>query len=125
VGAEKLLGRGDMLYMPTEAAKPKRLQGCFLSDPEIDRLVNFWGGQRSEEPDKLKMETLIATTPTGTIGGHPRDPLLEQAKQLAKEYSDVSTSFYSGSFISVIRRPPAQAEQLDAVLAGEGDGVSR
>ncbi|OGO20133.1 MAG: hypothetical protein A2Z15_03050, partial [Chloroflexi bacterium RBG_16_50_11] len=85
-GAEKLLGRGDMLFMPTEAAKPKRLQGCFLSDTEIERLVYFWGSQRKEEPDKLKMETLIATTPTGTIGGHPRDPLLEQAKELAKTH---------------------------------------
>ena len=36
-GAEKLLGRGDMLYMPTEAAKPKRLQGCFVSDAETER----------------------------------------------------------------------------------------
>ena len=57
-GAEKLLGRGDMLFMPTEAAKPKRLQGCFLSDAEIERLVYFWGGQRQQEPDKLRMETL-------------------------------------------------------------------
>src|SRR3989304_4383688 len=47
-GAEKLLGRGDMLYMPTEAAKPKRLQGCFVSDAEAERLVYFWGSQRRE-----------------------------------------------------------------------------
>ena len=58
-GAEKLLGRGDMLFMPTEAAKPKRLQGCFLSDAEMERLVYFWGSQQKEEPDKLKMETLV------------------------------------------------------------------
>jgi S-DNA-T family DNA segregation ATPase FtsK/SpoIIIE len=120
VGAEKLLGRGDMLYMPTEAAKPKRLQGCFLSDNEIDRLVNFWGSQRSEEPDKLKMETLIATTPTGTIGGHPRDPLLEQAKQLAKEYSDVSTSFLQRKLHIGYPRAARLKDQLDAVLAEEG-----
>ncbi|MBA7628839.1 DNA translocase SpoIIIE [subsurface metagenome] len=44
-GAEKLLGRGDMLFMPTEASKPKRLQGCFLSDDEIERLVYFWSSQ--------------------------------------------------------------------------------
>jgi S-DNA-T family DNA segregation ATPase FtsK/SpoIIIE len=119
VGAEKLLGRGDMLYMPTEAAKPKRLQGCFLSDNEIDKLVNFWGSQKSEEPDKLKMETLIATTPTGTIGGHPRDPLLEQAKELAKEYEDVSTSFLQRKLHIGYPRAARLKEQLDAVLAGE------
>jgi S-DNA-T family DNA segregation ATPase FtsK/SpoIIIE len=122
VGAEKLLGRGDMLYMPTEAAKPKRLQGCFLSDAEIDRLVNFWGGQRSEEPDKLKMETLIATTPEGTIGGHPRDPLLEQAKELSRDGNDVSTSFLQRRLHIGYPRAARLKEQLDAVLEQENSG---
>ncbi len=121
-GAEKLLGRGDMLYMPTEAAKPKRLQGCFLSEAEIERLVNFWGSQRSEEPDKLKMETLIATTPAGTIGGYPRDPLLEQAKELAKQYRDVSTSFLQRKLHIGYPRAARLKEQLDAVLAAEVSG---
>jgi S-DNA-T family DNA segregation ATPase FtsK/SpoIIIE len=118
-GAEKLLGRGDMLYMPTEAAKPKRLQGCFLSDAEIERLVYFWGGQRKEEPDKLKMETLVATAPSGTIGGHPRDPLLEQAKELARQHEDVSTSFLQRRLHIGYPRAARLKEQLDAVLAQE------
>jgi len=118
-GAEKLLGRGDMLYMPTEAAKPKRLQGCFLSDAEIERLVYFWGGQRKEEPDALKMETLIATTPSGTIGGHPRDPLLEQAKELARQHEEVSTSFLQRRLHIGYPRAARLKEQLDAVLAQE------
>jgi S-DNA-T family DNA segregation ATPase FtsK/SpoIIIE len=121
-GAEKLLGRGDMLYMPTEAAKPKRLQGCFLSDPEIERLVNFWGSQKSEEPDKLKMETLVATTPSGTIGGHPRDPLLDQAVELTKQYNDVSTSFLQRKLHIGYPRAARLKEQLDAVLAAEVSG---
>ncbi len=121
-GAEKLLGRGDMLYMPTEAAKPKRLQGCFLSDTEIDRLVYFWGSQRQEEPDRLRMETLVATAPAGTIGGHPRDPLLEQAKELARQYSDVSTSFLQRKLHIGYPRAARLKEQLDAVLQEEGGG---
>ncbi len=125
VGAEKLLGKGDMLFMPTDAAKPKRLQGCFLSDAEIDRLVYFWGGQRKEEPDKLKMETLIATTQAGTIGGHPRDPLLEQAKELAKTNEDVSTSFLQRRLHIGYPRAARLKEQLDAVLAAEGGGQSK
>jgi S-DNA-T family DNA segregation ATPase FtsK/SpoIIIE len=123
-GAEKLLGRGDMLYMPTEAAKPKRLQGCFLSDAEIERLVYFWGGQRQQEPDKLRMETLVATAPVGTIGGHPRDPLLEQAKELAKQYNDVSTSFLQRRLHIGYPRAARLKEQLDAVLGEEGEGPS-
>ena len=47
-GAEKLLGRGDMLYMPQDASKPKRLQGTMVGDAEIERLVTFWAGQRRQ-----------------------------------------------------------------------------
>ena len=41
-GAEKLLGKGDMLYLPIDASLPSRLQGCFINDTEISKLVNFW-----------------------------------------------------------------------------------
>jgi len=123
VGAEKLLGRGDMLFMPTDAAKPKRLQGCFLSDAEIERLVYFWGGQRQQEPDKLRMETLVATAPVGTIGGHPRDALLEQAKELAKQHNDVSTSFLQRRLHIGYPRAARLKEQLDAALAQEGEDI--
>ena len=41
-GAEKLLGKGDMLYLPIDASLPFRLQGCFINDSEISKLVNFW-----------------------------------------------------------------------------------
>ncbi len=43
-GAEKLLGRGDMLYMAPDASKLQRLQGCYVSDTELDRLVRYWKG---------------------------------------------------------------------------------
>ena len=44
-GAEKLLGRGDMLYQPVDAGKPTRIQGAFVSDPEVESVVNFWKTQ--------------------------------------------------------------------------------
>jgi S-DNA-T family DNA segregation ATPase FtsK/SpoIIIE len=120
-GAEKLLGRGDMLFMPTEAAKPKRLQGCFLSDTEIERLVYFWGSQRKEDADKLRMETLVAVTPSGTIGGHPRDPLLEQAKELAKQ-ANISTSLLQRRLHIGYPRAARLMEQLEAEIEmGEGE----
>ncbi len=43
-GADKLLGRGDMLYMAPDASKLQRLQGCYVSDRELDRLVRYWKG---------------------------------------------------------------------------------
>ncbi|MBC8511537.1 MAG: DNA translocase FtsK [Dehalococcoidia bacterium] len=89
-GAEKLLGRGDMLYMPTDASKPKRLQGTFVSDPEVERLVQFWGSQRRPEAEPLRFEemTHLVSAQKGAD-----DSLLEAARQLAQEHGSISTSF--------------------------------
>ena len=93
-GAEKLLGKGDMLYMPTEAGKPKRLQGCFVSDTEIERLVYFWGSQRKEEAVQLKIEEVTAPIVTpGNKESLPEDPLLKSARQLLEEHKHISTSY--------------------------------
>ena len=46
-GAERLLGRGDMLFLPIDAAKPVRIQGCYLSESEIEAVVEFWRAQES------------------------------------------------------------------------------
>ena len=93
VGAEKLLGRGDMLYMPTEASKPKRLQGSFVSDAEIERLVYFWGNQQQIKVSSVDFDE-VAERPSGAMrSGGLADPLLEEAKRLAQEYRHISTSF--------------------------------
>jgi S-DNA-T family DNA segregation ATPase FtsK/SpoIIIE len=59
-GAERLLGRGDMLFMPPDVAEPVRLQGAFVSDEELRRLVRYWkGGRELEAPTT----TTLATPP--------------------------------------------------------------
>jgi S-DNA-T family DNA segregation ATPase FtsK/SpoIIIE len=94
VGAEKLLGRGDMLYMPTEAGKPKRLQGSFVSDAEIERLVYFWGNQQQIKVSSVDFDEVAGLPPGAPRAiGAPPDPLLEEAKRLAQEYRHISTSF--------------------------------
>ncbi|MFC1980797.1 DNA translocase FtsK [Chloroflexota bacterium] len=120
-GAEKLLGRGDMLFMPTEAAKPTRLQGCFLSDAEMERLVYFWGSQRKEEEeaDQLKIEGIISTLPAGTVGGHPRDPLLDAAMKLAEEHENISTSFLQRRLHIGYPRAARLMEQVEEEIAKE------
>ncbi len=92
VGAEKLLGRGDMLYMPTEASKPKRLQGSLVSDAEIERMVYFWGNQRQISVSSVDFDE-VAERFLGAQIAAPPDPLLEEAKRLAQEYKHISTSF--------------------------------
>ena len=113
-GAEKLLGRGDMLYMPTEAGKPRRLQGCFVSDPEVERLVYFWSNQKPEEASgQLKIEELVPPIITAMKGGYPTDPLLESAKQLAEEHTNISTSFLQRKLHIGYPRAARLMEQLE------------
>jgi len=94
VGAEKLLGRGDMLYLAPDAMTAKRLQGVYVSDQEIERLVDFWGAARWEHirpqtfdhlVDEAKAEQVAAEAPE-------EDELLEKARALAVEHSRISTS---------------------------------
>jgi len=113
VGAEKLLGKGDMLYMPTEAAKPTRLQGCFVSDAEIERLVYFWGSQRKEEVTQLKVDELVAPVTTSKKEGFPEDPLLESAKQLLEEHKHISTSYLQRKLRIGYPRAARIMEQLE------------
>ncbi len=110
-GAEKLLGRGDMLYMPTEAAKPKRLQGCYVSDAERERLVYFWNSQQREEAIPLKVEEITAAG--AGRGIFPEDPLLDAARQLAREHKHVSTSFLQRKLRIGYPRAARLMEQLE------------
>ena len=99
IGAEKLLGRGDMLYLSAELSKPKRLQGCFASQQELERVTRFWADQARAQP----IEVLAYTGEQAT-----KDPLLEQAKQLAKDHKQISASFLQRQ----LRIGSARAEEL-------------
>jgi len=112
-GAEKLLGSGDMLYMPTEAGKPKRLQGCYVSDAETERLVYFWGSQIKEETPSLKIEGLTVPSTTPSRGEFPEDPLLDTAKQLLREHKHLSTSFLQRKLRIGYPRAARIMEQLE------------
>jgi S-DNA-T family DNA segregation ATPase FtsK/SpoIIIE len=95
-GAEKLLGRGDMLFMPTDASKPKRLQGSYVSDAELDRIVFWWSSDRFRhlKPDALDHLIDEAKTEAGeeVDRDEAEDPLYEAARELALQHSRVSTS---------------------------------
>ena len=89
VGAENLLGKGDMLFLSPEAAAPSRIQGVFVDDTEIENLVNYW--QRSLpnfEPIPTPWDSLIARHALL----NQTDTLLEEAIELAKKYETISTS---------------------------------
>jgi S-DNA-T family DNA segregation ATPase FtsK/SpoIIIE len=99
-GAEKLLGRGDMLYMPTDAAKPIRIQGVYVSDAEVERLVEFWTDERfreiaPENADELLEQALIELNGgDGDIDVDEDDPIVERARKLASQHNRVSPSLF-------------------------------
>jgi S-DNA-T family DNA segregation ATPase FtsK/SpoIIIE len=88
-GAERLLGRGDMLYVPPDASQPARLQGTYVSDQEIDALAEYWrrlGSPQYDESDLAEVENL------GRPAESPGDDLYERAVELAQETSRISVS---------------------------------
>jgi S-DNA-T family DNA segregation ATPase FtsK/SpoIIIE len=97
-GAESLLGKGDMLYMASDSSSPVRLQGCFVSDREIDRLVRFWKGlevPRQARPEGLVQQPLwpeLARMPEDQEE-EPEDELLEEAIELVRQEQHASTTF--------------------------------
>ncbi|WP_248926311.1 FtsK/SpoIIIE family DNA translocase [Paenibacillus hamazuiensis] len=89
VGAEKLLGRGDMLYLPMGASKPIRVQGAFLSDQEVETVVNYWKnqGQATYVEDMVpQVEEQSAETEQF------EDELYDQAVQIILEAKQASVS---------------------------------
>jgi S-DNA-T family DNA segregation ATPase FtsK/SpoIIIE len=94
-GAERLLGRGDMLYMAPDAPKLARLQGCFVSDGEMHNLVNYWQAARSTPTQASRGDT-PAEQPklpwADILEKSNKDDLLEEAVKLVVESGRVSTS---------------------------------
>ena len=132
-GAEKLLGRGDMLYMPTDAAKPIRIQGVYLSDGEVERLVEFWTDDRfssivPDTADDLLEQALIELN-----GGDEDfdvdedDPILERARQLAMEHQRISPSLLQRRLrIGLLKASKVLDLLQDEGLVGpQEDGESR
>ena len=96
-GAEKLLGRGDMLFQSTDAQKPRRLQGVFVSDEETDAVVGFWTQGRfdaltPERHDDLLREALREVEDLEVGSAEDEDPMVQRALDLARDSRRVSTS---------------------------------
>ena len=125
-GAEKLLGRGDMLYLPTDAGKPRRIQGVYVSDQEIERLVAFWTQDRFQDVDREVFDHLLDEAkehPSNVSDGD--DPMLEQAKELAQEHQRISTSMLQRRLRIGYPRAARLMDDLEAqgvVAAAEGAG---
>jgi DNA segregation ATPase FtsK/SpoIIIE, S-DNA-T family len=130
-GAEKLLGRGDMLFMPTDASKPKRLQGSFVSDRELDAIVTWWSSDRFRHlvPDKMDhlLEEAQEEAGEAQTASAEDDPLYEAARELAGQHSRVSTSMLQRRLHIGYPRAARLIDMLEenGVVSGAEGGQSR
>jgi S-DNA-T family DNA segregation ATPase FtsK/SpoIIIE len=95
-GAERLIGRGDMLFLPIDAQKPYRIQGCYVGEDEIHRVVDFLKSQR--KPVFTIAAADIATGGGGGDDGGMTDPLYEQAVRMIVTSGYASTSMIQRKF---------------------------
>ncbi|MEA4902789.1 DNA translocase FtsK [Desulfitobacterium sp.] len=95
-GAEKLLGRGDMLYSPQGINKPVRVQGCFVSDDEVQRIIDYWKSQG--KPEYLAPEGFMVETESKTESSGPDDELFVDAGRMIMDTGMASVSFLQRKF---------------------------
>jgi len=89
-GADKLLGRGDLLFLRPGTAKPLRAQGAFVTDGEIEQITNFLKQQRAPSYDERLMER--DRQPEGSFPSVEKDEMYEMARQLVLDTGQASTS---------------------------------
>ncbi|NBH73265.1 DNA translocase FtsK [Clostridiaceae bacterium] len=128
-GAEKLLGKGDMLFFPSGIPKPQRVQGAFVSDSEVQKVVEFLTGQGLDagyDPDVEKqMNAAPAAGPAGgSGGGNGRDEYFEQAGRFIIEKDKASIGMLQRMFKIGFNRAARIMDQLaDAGVVGDEEGT--
>ncbi|OGG26289.1 hypothetical protein A2960_04930 [Candidatus Gottesmanbacteria bacterium RIFCSPLOWO2_01_FULL_39_12b] len=126
-GAEKLLGRGDMLYIPPDQAKPTRIQGTFVSDQEVGKLVDYLKKknlpvQYTQEVTSLPVTWKKATTGT-QITDDGKDNLFEEAVRVVCQYDRASASLLQRRLSIGYARAARILDQLEAEgVVGTGEG---
>ncbi|MBE3577723.1 MAG: DNA translocase FtsK [Limnochordales bacterium] len=94
-GAERLLGRGDMLFFPVGASKPLRAQGALIFDRDVERLVEFW--KRQGEPE-YEVDVTVPPAEEERMPEEPDDPLFDEAVRLVVEMGQASISLLQRRF---------------------------
>lgn len=121
-GAEKLLGRGDMLYVPPEASKPRRLQGVYVSPLELKKLLEFLK-QHSVAPDYHE-EITVAAAVKRSEGGEPEDELFAEAVRTVCQYDRASASLLQRRLKVGYARAARLLDELEARgIVGGADGA--
>ncbi len=123
-GAEKLLGKGDMLYLPPEQAKPLRIQGAFVSDKEVNELVSFLKNQGIEPQYTEEVTTMTKAGVAGLPGaGSDIDDLFKEAIKIVCQYDRASASLLQRRLSVGYARAARIIDQLEAAgVVGPAEG---
>jgi DNA segregation ATPase FtsK/SpoIIIE, S-DNA-T family len=128
-GAEKLLGRGDMLYIPPDQAKPTRIQGAYVSEKEVKRLVDFLKAKQVtvEYTEEILTQPIGTKTKGGTISASGdssgRDPMFEEVVRLVCQFDTASASFLQRKMSIGYSRAARILDQLEEVgIVGPSEG---
>ena len=125
-GAEKLLGRGDMLFKPIDENHPIRLQGSFISDDDVERIVNFVKEQaEADYDDAFDPGEVSESDFDGGMGSSDEgDPLFEEAKALVIETQKASASMIQRRLSVGFNRATRLMEELEAAgVIGPAEGT--
>ena len=126
-GAEKLLGKGDMLYLPPDQAKPSRIQGAFVNDTEIKNLVSFVKNQGVPVQYTEEVTTMTKSgkpAVAGVIGD--TDDLFSEAIKVVCQYERASASLLQRRLSIGYARAARVIDQLqDAGVIAPSDGSSK
>ena len=124
-GAEKLLGRGDMLFKPIDENHPVRLQGSFISDEDVERIVAFVKNQAEADYDDNFDPGEVSESDLDTSGGDDEgDPLFEEAKALVIETQKASASMIQRRLSVGFNRATRLMEELEAAgVIGPAEGT--
>ena len=120
-GAERLLGRGDMLYLPIDAPKPIRAQGALITGSEVNRLVEFWA--RQSRPDNL-LDVEVVPVSDDEAARKETDPLCYEAAKFLIETNYASTAALQSRFSIGHPRAMRLMKQLeDFKVVGQHEGT--
>ena len=136
-GAETLLGKGDMLYLAADAGYPVRVQGCYVSEEEVDRVVESWRAQVGDIEEEAPWEHMMRPGPDGQDVGDEEDDLLPDAIALVRSTGSASASLLQRRLhighpraarlmrlmeeMGVVGPPEAAGRTRRVIIGGEGE----
>lgn len=122
-GAEKLLGKGDMLFYPLGAAKPERLQGAFISDSELANVIDYVKGQFKDEEVKYEEDIIETISTVKSLEHDDEDELLAEAIEFVVNNGQASSSMLQRKFKIGFNRAARMIDSMEERgIVGQNEG---